>query len=1343
MHGYSVLRCKKIEHPNVLQNQSNYSFSFLYVVARWSGDRNGLQSRTGQSINTILSVLEDLDSFVFEKTDVSNGLDGLYNRLFAPIPSKEGLASSGGIHSGESYANDIVLKDAAIVHTLCQWATTCKRSGTHRSFVVAKLLERRHVAIAYLMAEAECHHNALYHSQNLAQQNQDSNEFKDVNTQPFNEQPSVEDIAQQILSNGPPLFQNQLFEYLDNDAPNLESCKPEEFSNLVLLFYELICHDVFSHDHYLRALISRGDLNGPITNTKNQNSNPYDSYEEYIEGLAERYRDDNYDGKDESDSDSEHASRGNKHDHENKTGGNDRSHPDGDGSFDDSKINDDLTNLLNQIKEGNQLGDNHDGHGPFSPPGGHGSANNTSNSSDGRDAKDGKSDNSQQNKGNSNISSGEVSNSNLNDCLNTLLGVDITKCSRHWQYVYHFPLPQEDSVATNHDANQRHVLLYGVGKGKDEVSKYVKKLLREIIKLFSKSKYAMDVSDGGKVKKHSKSEFNFSHILSQTKALSYHDQLSVNHTCGQAVIEMLTAFAHGIGPNVNYLPVPEYISFLFDLAGMSLNIQGILEWCLQILKELPSIELQLLERSSGLCRTYTTTLALYCVGVLRKYHKVLILSLPQDIMQVFEVLTKIAYKPKLSSPMGQGGVPSVMLDCNSAEWCILAYLYELSNNCSFLKECSREKFVELKRLFASSIEPSLSMYQHTDERFIVDYIANPRKKIDPLIIKLLIENQQNQYNLVCNVLMEVCECNDTDKLNDIAILCCEFTAQCNALSSEWLGALAALCYSGSPGAYHDLLTKVSAADSSIYNRLGIFVSILVARHCLQLQSFGLSVAIPSLLKAWEEVKEGNGVDDCNPSIREETEIGARLSCHLLLKLFKTVEPDFQEHSMFYSVGSPSPMPRPSVHSSGIKYSCDRQLLSSAHRNITVGAIIAILKAILVLGDATDFENLDNFGNSNPSRGKGKRDDEEDIYMMASSPTELSMETASLSDFAKHTLRHICRQQWVRDRCLQAPDDLLRKGILLDQMLSSKQAQKLLRLICSPSYLNTKLNKLHKSSSKNSGTDTIDSEMSNAIDDEQRQNIARILNSMDEWNLRVSALEIKLMYNQLQANLQSPGSYNWLENAATAIVDMFQLIDSGSNQATTQESEKPDGTNEEKATANDLSLKASNSCKTKKFRSVWMIPYLVKNLRFLQTKVLKISCHHLEQGNWSRGPSSKSSGRQTTQQLAAMEASTAAAIRFSVGHQPFLQLVLTCLRELDLDSSGSSSTKLKDLQKSDYAASLSGAGGGIKTEREEQRENLLQSLHVQLSTFLCFTKDEKLYNYEDPTARKAMQDALQV
>lgn len=49
--------------------------------------------------------------------------------------------------------------------------------------------------------------------------------------------------------------------------------------------------------------------------------------------------------------------------------------------------------------------------------------------------------------------------------------------------------------------------------------------------------------------------------------------------------------------------------------------------------------------------------------------------------------------------------------------------------------------------------PSCSL---TDRKFGLEYIANPKKKVDPLTIKLLIENPQNQYNLVCNVLMEVC-----------------------------------------------------------------------------------------------------------------------------------------------------------------------------------------------------------------------------------------------------------------------------------------------------------------------------------------------------------------------------------------------------------------------------------------------------------------------------------------------------------------------------------------------------------------------------------------------------------
>jgi len=92
-----------------------------------------------------------------------------------------------------------------------------------------------------------------------------------------------------------------------------------------------------------------------------------------------------------------------------------------------------------------------------------------------------------------------------------------------------------------------------------------------------------------------------------------------------------------------------------------------------------------------------------------------------------------------------------MLDCNSAEWCILAYLFDLCCNFSFLR--NREKYADLKRLFSNPHESSASALTITDTRFGLDYIEYPKKKIDPLIIKLLTESPQNQYNLVCNTII--------------------------------------------------------------------------------------------------------------------------------------------------------------------------------------------------------------------------------------------------------------------------------------------------------------------------------------------------------------------------------------------------------------------------------------------------------------------------------------------------------------------------------------------------------------------------------------------------------------
>ena len=55
-------------------------------------------------------------------------------------------------------------------------------------------------------------------------------------------------------------------------------------------------------------------------------------------------------------------------------------------------------------------------------------------------------------------------------------------------------------------------MLYGVGRGRDDASKNVKRICKDVIKLFNK-KLSIDVSDGGKVKKHNKGNFYFEKLV--------------------------------------------------------------------------------------------------------------------------------------------------------------------------------------------------------------------------------------------------------------------------------------------------------------------------------------------------------------------------------------------------------------------------------------------------------------------------------------------------------------------------------------------------------------------------------------------------------------------------------------------------------------------------------------------------------------------------------------------------------------------------------------------------------------------------------------------------------------
>ena len=380
-----------------------------------------------------------------------------------------------------------------------------------------------------------------------------------------------------------------------------------------------------------------------------------------------------------------------------------------------------------------------------------------------------------------------------------------------------------------------------------------------------------------------------------------------------------------------------------------MNIYGLIDMCIQVLKELPEVEAQLMSKNSILTKSYTTSLSLYVVGVLRRYHCCLLLSADQT-SAVFEGLCKIV--KHVTNPS----------DCSSAERCILAYLYDLYSACSLLKskptqEPFHNAYPKIKQALYTSQPPNPSTHCQYNSNFMMDVLTNPKRggKIEVNWARQLNESPANRYSFVCNAVIAVAREIDNDRLNDIAATCAELTACCNALSTEWLGVLTALCASSTDAGYYiDVLTHVDVQNLNIHNSLAVFTSILVARHCFSLENFVVYVALPALLQACN-----GGRTDTPP----ETEAGARLSCHLLLRLFKTIE--CPQPGLYTVSTSPNPVNTPGpAHS--IKLSCDRHLLAAAHKNIGVGPVLAVLKGILIVGDATANKS------SSSLYGSGKR-----------------------------------------------------------------------------------------------------------------------------------------------------------------------------------------------------------------------------------------------------------------------------------------------------------------------------------------------------------------------------------
>lgn len=253
-------------------------------------------------------------------------------------------------------------------------------------------------------------------------------------------------------------------------------------------------------------------------------------------------------------------------------------------------------------------------------------------------------------------------------------------------------------------------------------------------------------------------------------------------------------------------------------------------------------------------------------------------------------------------------------------------------------------------------------------------------------------------------------------------------------------------------------------------------------------------------------------------------------------------------------------------------------------------------------------------------------------------------STSLSDFAQHVLRQICSQEWVLERCLQNAEELCQQGMLIDNMLTAKQAQRLLHMICYP-----------------------ENESILIAEMDQRAIIVRILENLEQWSLRISWLDLQLMFKQ--TNCSSPELSSWLDMVARAAIDVFQVHE-----------------------CNIMNTSAQNISNPRPKSSIWLVAPLVAKLpSAVQGRILKVAGQVLESTNMFS--KSKESGSANNSGLNSQDGNSNSSISSSgsdmaskqstqLNHQPFLGLVLTCLKGQD-----------------------------------EQKEGLLQSLYTQLSQFV--------------------------
>lgn len=275
-----------------------------------------------------------------------------------------------------------------------------------------------------------------------------------------------------------------------------------------------------------------------------------------------------------------------------------------------------------------------------------------------------------------------------------------TQVSKFAVFVMNLPLPQTQNYT--HERNQRFVLLYGFGSKKQEILDKIHSLTKQFQSLFRR-KSSIDLNESTTISslntKRSASSSNYSkhmnvitklHIsLSQAESeqlqniqkeynrMSYYDQYAIISKVNNFVLD-----AYRNMSQKNHLPKLQFILFIFDLMETNMNVFGLFLFVIKLLHLGPSIGQYLKSKFSN-SKTMSSTKPAYfeylshfylnIIGVLR-LHLISLVLWRELAIEVFGLVFKLVENVEKPSK------------CSSHEKCAFMLLNDMFTSCAYIKK---------------------------------------------------------------------------------------------------------------------------------------------------------------------------------------------------------------------------------------------------------------------------------------------------------------------------------------------------------------------------------------------------------------------------------------------------------------------------------------------------------------------------------------------------------------------------------------------------------------------------------------------------------------------------------